>query len=218
MTKVNDIGFMDNYDEPIPEWSHLDSMALIEKVLFKQLGNDVLPEVRLILGVMKSAGDENDLDYFGSNAFTYHCMLLGLDDEEILETIVRKRLLSKKITTRHNYKTITEDEDKIRWLYEVEGVSQRVIAEMYNVSCPTIRKLLYGGYSPKIAFNGQQEEIIADYMCGVPTPQLLKLYNLSETSLYRALEGIPKTHKRGRPSSRTGAFLDVESIYDRNSP
>lgn len=217
MTRLNDEGFMDNHEEAIPEWSHLDAMAVIEKVIYKQLGEESMPYARCILGIMQSAGDENDLDYFGSSAFSYHCMLIGLDADDILQTIVRKRLLSKKVTTHHNYKTIVDEEDKIRWMYEMEGVSQGALAEMYNVSPPTIRKLLSGAYAPKIAFNGLQDQIIEDYLFGIPTKELMHMYNLSETSLYRALENTPKIHSRGRPS-RTVSLEDETPLYKRNNP
>ncbi len=196
MTKIGDLGYMDNYDEPEEEWNHLDSMALIEKVIFKQVGGNVLPEVRLILGIMKSAGDENDFDYFASDEFNYHCILLGLDADDILQTIVRKRLVLKKVKTSHSLKTIAAEEDCIRWLHEVEGFSYRVLGEMYNVSHRTIGKLLKGVYSPKIAFKGKQEEIIQDYLYGVPINVLASLYEVSETSIYRALKGVDKRNIR----------------------
>ncbi len=193
MTKLGDEGFMNYAEEAVPAWNNGDAMDLIEQVIHREVGDELLPHIKLLLGIMKSAAEDNDLDYFGSNAFKYHCILLGLDNELILETIVKKRLLRPKPKTNYSYKTVAQAEDRIRWLHDIEGLSHVAIGEIYNVSHRTIRKVLEGFYAPKIAFKGKQQEIIQDYSYGVPVREISKLYGLSESNVYRALEGLTRS-------------------------
>lgn len=188
--------YMDNFDEADEKWNNLDAMGLIEKTLYVQYNEEVLPEIQLILGIMKSAGDENDLEYFASPSFTYHCTVLGLDDEAILESIVRKSLLTPAMKSRHNYQTIVDEYDEIIRLYVEEGLSQKDLATMYNISAPTMRKVLKGTFTPRIAFNGKQNDIINDYLYGISVTELASLYNLKRTNIYKAIEGVPKRSRR----------------------
>ncbi len=121
------------------DFNKLDALALIGKELYKRFGGDVSSEINLILGIMHSGAMEKDRDYFASENFEYHCALLGLDADEILEQIVRKNLLAKcnnKITGLKKYK------DVIKFQFNIEGYSYRELSIKYGVSTRTIGRLI----------------------------------------------------------------------------
>ncbi len=155
---------------------------------------------------MQSGAETDDMEYFASDSFVYHCMLLGLDADDILQVIVRKRLIVKKEGTNHTYETMLQDEGTIRWLHDIEGYSQVSLGTMYNVSYITIRKLLNGDYAAKIAFNEKRGDIIRDYLDGVPTKELMFMYDVSESSLYRVLKDVKK-----RSKTKSGLYESMAS-------
>jgi len=186
--------------EEITSFCRHSAQDAIEQVLYSSNGDGALPELRLIIGIMQSAADLNDMLYFTGHAFKYHCFLLGLDADTMLEMIVRKKLLAKEVTKRYTYQTILEEEDNIINQHELEGIPIDVLATMYNVGSGTIRKILNGTYAPVIAFNGQQFSIVKDYLAGKTKEQLMEDYNMAESTIYRALQGVDKTGIKGRPS------------------
>jgi len=174
------------YCDEIENFNSVEAMSIVEEELIKHRGDKLLPEMRLFLAIMDSAAREQDLEYFASKTFAYHCYLLGLDSLELLEIIISKSLIKNRIRTNYNYKTINQESETIKKLYD-EGESKNSLALRYNVSTQIIDKVLDGDYRPLIPFNGKLDDIIRDYEAGYSIGQLVMKYKLSTTTIYRAI-------------------------------
>ena len=176
----------------VPE-SYTDS-ELFDRVEI-DLGGSQKPGVRLILEVIRSAVNDQDLEYFLGDTFTYHCYLVGLDSDFLLTAILKDQLIIEKrksTYTPHKSEKVRAD---IIYKREVEKLSVKDIAEEYSISLKTVRKLLDLTYSPAIPFNGKQYEIIEDYKNGMSIKNLKNKYKISSSTIYRALENTKKINK-----------------------
>jgi hypothetical protein len=124
--------------------TNLEFMNQFENIMADKFSMDTIPYVRFLVGIMISAADNNDLEYFSSKAFEYHCMLLGIDHESILECIVRKQLIiAKKIPkSRGDSKKVREDRDEIAYRYDLGDVTLNELANDYGVCTKFIRTLI----------------------------------------------------------------------------
>ncbi len=137
--RYGDLDAAIDHTDAIPdEFGHLDAMALIGKELYRRFGEEVAPEINLILAIMQSAASSKDADYFGSENFTYHCAILGLDAEDMLEKIARKKLLEQNV---YKIDAIKKYKDVIKFQHQVEGYSYAELGIKYNVCTKTIRNL-----------------------------------------------------------------------------
>lgn len=152
-----------------------------------QLGADRKPEIRLFLGIIQDAVESSDLDYFLGEVFVGHCLLIGLDSEYILETILKNKLIEAKRKSVYDRKQPQAREEMI-YKREIEGVSVLELAEEYSMSPKTIRSIL-NPYNNLHAFKGKRNHIRKDYAAGLHVEALQDKYKLSESDIYRALEG-----------------------------
>lgn len=178
---------MDDYSNYIPEPYSTNELFDRAEV---DLGGESKPEIRFILTIIRSAFEEKDLEYFLGDTFKYHCYLAGLDSDMIVETIVKKKLIEKKrksVYIRRNSQAVRDD---IIYKHEIEGLTAAELAEEYDISYKTVKKLLNPLYSPMVNYKGQRENIIKDYLDGMKIKAMEQKYEMSDSSIYRALKGI----------------------------
>lgn len=173
----------------IPEQYSLEH--LLDNLEF-QLFGEPNAELRLILEIIKSAKEDNDLDYFLGDTFKYHCFLIGLDSKEISDVIIRKNLLTPQRKSVYTRRKPGDSREAIIYKRNVEGLSVQQIANEYDICPKTVRKLLNPNYSPRQVFHGNKENIIRDYSNGMSVTSIGEKYKMSSTSVYRALGKLDK--------------------------
>ncbi len=110
--------------------------------IVSRLGHEVSFDVRLLLEAMKDAGNSSDgEEYFSGNTFKYHCYLLGLDHQVLLETITKKNLVGSR--KRGKQKDIAkENATEILKKYLTGNYSYQNLKKEYGLSSRYISDIL----------------------------------------------------------------------------
>src|SRR5260221_11678261 len=97
---------------------------------------------RLILGIIRSAAIEGDSDYFRGHMFKYHCMLVGLNHEVLLETIIRLKLDTIERKVHDSVKIARSQRDELVAKFKTGMYSKTKLAKNYNISTDSLGKIL----------------------------------------------------------------------------
>ncbi len=121
------------------------SMAFdeLQDGILRRVGNGSAFEVRLILEIMKLSARDGDESYFLGHIFKYHCYLLGLDSDDLLEVIVSKGLGKTPILI-NTTKGVGHLRDEVRERYATGDYTQASLAKDYGVSQQAIHKMVEG--------------------------------------------------------------------------
>ncbi len=136
---------LDRTDDLIPDTSTMCSaFDDLKSDILIRLGSSVTFEVSLILEVMKKSASDGAEHYFLGHMFEYHCYLLGLDYEDLLEIIVSKGLIKRKNTLKI-IETYTEElKDEIRSKYSSGEYTQRMLCDEYNIGDFHLKTMVKG--------------------------------------------------------------------------
>lgn len=97
---------------------------------------------RLYLEIMKSAVEDDDLEYFLGETFRHHCTIIGVDSEVVVNSILRQKLITpreKSVYIKSNRPQMRVDMRRKR---EEENKTVEAIAQEYDISSKTVFKIL----------------------------------------------------------------------------
>ncbi len=158
-----------------------------EAALASRLGQPST-EIRLYLEVILSAVKANDLDYFLGEVFEYHCYLVGLDHNLLRETIIAEALMIAKKRSKYTPRLAHLARPDIIDKHN-RGMSMTSIAEEYDISVKTVKKLLDPTYITQHSIqNLKAKSIRINLENGITKKEIAEKYNLSERSVNRILK------------------------------
>lgn len=108
----------------------------------RRLGVESSGYINLIFAIINNAASAGHGEYFAGHKFKYHCYLLGIDHEDLLQSMLLKKLGGAPLKRKRNFQLIQDLGGEIREKYKTGRYTQQTLAEMYVVRVGDVAKLL----------------------------------------------------------------------------
>ncbi len=154
--------------------------------------------VNLIFEIIHQAATDGDSDYFLGHKFKYHCYLLGVDHEDLLEVIVRKGLSSRSIRRKSRPNGILVLRDEIREKYSSGNYTQEMLSKEYATSQQNI-SLCVKGIKSTYRINKSPtltQDIITDRLQGHTIKVIARKFKVDNAKVVAILKPLGMNKKQ----------------------
>lgn len=175
------------------------ALQSLEEDILRRIGYGSASDVRLLLAIMQQSAIDRDEEYFLGHKFKYHCYLLGLDSEDLLEMIIEKGLNKKKVIRKTRYEGVDNFaiHDEIRNNYSKGACSQADLAREYNLSALSISKIVHGMQN-KGRLNKSAtltEDVITERLKGTTIKRIARKFHVGDARVVAILKPLGMTSK-----------------------
>ncbi len=177
-----------------------DAFADLQNDILLRVGVELRPQVRLVLEIMKQSATDGSEEYFLGHQFKYHCYLLGLDAEDLLESIVKRGLGKKAIKRKEVVQMVTEFSDEIRECYTKGRHTQKQLATQFDTSQQNISHIVKGlPRRPRTFLSPTfEQDVIAARLEGGTIKRIARAFKVDNAKIVAILRPLGMNKKKPR--------------------